>query len=604
MALRYQGEVCGPWSAVPILWSSRGVEYVLYADFDYPGDDYCMPPIGVPMKPLHLLIALPLSVAAGVSAASAQSSPHGDLRIACTQCHTTSDWKTLRTPILFAHDSTGFPLHGQHASVACVQCHKNLVFNNSPERCASCHSDIHRGELGVLCERCHTPTSWLVPDMRQRHAQTRFPLIGAHMTVPCQGCHINEQKFEYVNVSADCYGCHRAQFEATSNPPHRASGLGTNCIECHSPVSIAWGGGFDHNTTGFPLSGAHAATACTQCHPGGRFTKISTQCDNCHDAQFMATTNPPHATQGFSKDCQSCHTTASWQPATFDHSKTSFPLTGAHVGAPCAGCHTTMPYSSAPTACVGCHQQNYNSAANPPHAGFSTDCTSCHTTTAWQPATFDHSKTTFPLTGAHLSVSCASCHVNNNFTTVPATCVGCHQQIFNTAANPPHSAAGFSTDCATCHTTATWQPSTFDHGSTKFPLTGAHTSVSPCTTCHTVSPWTSQSMACVSCHQSAYNTTTNPNHASAGFPTACETCHTTTAWTGATFNHTWFPQSHGNSGGVCATCHTNANDYSVYSCVNGGCHPQATTDSHHTAVGGYSYNSTACYKCHPQGRGG
>ena len=49
-------------------------------------------------------------------------------------------------------------------------------------------------------------------------------------------------------------------------------------------------------------------------------------------------------------------------------------------------------------------------------AGFPTDCTLCHTTTNWTASTFNHNTTSFPLTGAHTTVACASCHVNNNYT--------------------------------------------------------------------------------------------------------------------------------------------------------------------------------------------
>ncbi|HMD14713.1 MAG TPA: hypothetical protein VKI62_08815, partial [Bacteroidota bacterium] len=107
---------------------------------------------------------------------------------------------------------------------------------------------------------------------------------------------------------------------------------------------------------------------------------------------------------------------------------------------------------------------------------------------------------------------------------------------------------------------------------------------------------------CYSCHTTDYSGTTNPNHTAAGFPTTCQTCHTTTAWTGATFNHTWFPTSHGNAGGVCATCHTNPSDYTVFQCTV--CHTQSQTTSEHSGVNGYVWNSANCYQCHPNGRGG
>jgi hypothetical protein len=102
-----------------------------------------------------------------------------------------------------------------------------------------------------------------------------------------------------------------------------------------------------------------------------------------------------------------------------------------------------------------------------------------------------------------------------------------------------------------------------------------------------------------------------PNHvaaaliSSSGFATtttACVGCHTANAltWTGATFNHSWFNQQHGRSGGVCTVCHTNANDYSVFQCTV--CHGNNNSANFkHPPVGGYVYNSVNCYACHPRG---
>ena len=41
--------------------------------------------------------------------------------------------------------------------------------------------------------------------------------------------------------------------------------------------------------------------------------------------------------------------------------------------------------------------------------------------------------------------------------------------------DPDHTAAGFSTDCATCHSETAWEPSTFDHDGLYFPIySGEH----------------------------------------------------------------------------------------------------------------------------------
>ncbi len=559
-------------------------------------DLYLSPVASVMNRAMCLPVALVILAVLHTSIAVSQTSPHGDLNIACMRCHTTTSWTTVRSPMLFDHDSTGFALRDQHKSVPCDQCHKNLVFAKTSTRCQSCHQDVHRGELGALCERCHNTQSWLVPDMRQRHSQTRFTLLGAHMTAPCQACHTNEQKFEFVNIPVDCYGCHRSDYDATSAPPHRASGLGTNCIECHSPNALAWPANFDHASTGFALVGVHASTPCVQCHTGGgAFKKVSTQCDICHHAAFMAATNPNHVAGHFSSNCQTCHNSVSWQTGTFDHASAGFPLTGGHAAPKCDDCHKGN-YNATSTACVTCHQPDYSAAKNPPHTGFSTDCTSCHTIQAWQPAQFDHSKSSFPLTGAHASVPCATCHVNNNFVSVSTACVGCHQQDFTNASTPPHSSGGFSTDCTTCHNTTAWQPSVFNHSTTRFPLTGAHTTVTPCTKCHTVSPWSAQATACVNCHQADFTAANNPPHT--GFATDCTTCHTTTAWQPASFDHSKsaFPLTGAHASVPCASCHANNNFASTpTTCV--GCHQQnfntASNPPHST--GGFSTDCTTCH---------
>ena len=140
-------------------------------------------------------------------------------------------------------------------------------------------------------------------------------------------------------------------------------------------------------------------------------------------------------------------------------------------------------------------------------------------------------------------MACAACHVNNNYTTLPTNCYGCHQADFTGTNNPPHVAAGFPTTCDTCHTTTNWTSATFNHNTTSFPLTGAHTTVA-CASCHTNNNYTTLPTACYGCHQADFTGTTNPAHVAGGFPTDCTLCHSTTTWTTSTFNHsTVFPLS-------------------------------------------------------------
>ena len=103
-----------------------------------------------------------------------------------------------------------------------------------------------------------------------------------------------------------------------------------------------------------------------------------------------------------------------------------------------------------------------------------------------------------------------------------------------------------------------------------------------------------------------FNTTTNPNHKTAGFPTDCLSCHTTVRWTGATFDHDtkYFRINTGKHQGkwaTCATCHTNSANYKEFTCLTCHEHNKTSMDSKHQGRSGYSYTSTACLSCHPRG---
>ena len=137
-------------------------------------------------------------------------------------------------------------------------------------------------------------------------------------------------------------------------------------------------------------------------------------------------------------------------------------------------------------------------------AGFPQDCTLCHNTTQWTGATFNHTTTGFALTGTHATTQCAQCHVNNNYSLTSAACINCHQTDYNSTTNPPHKAAGFPQDCSVCHTTINWSGATFNHTTTGFALTGAHTSLQ-CAQCHVNNNFSLTSTACVTCHLNDYN---------------------------------------------------------------------------------------------------
>ncbi len=624
---------------------------------------------------LTLAVLMASSAFAQKASTTVTRSPHGDLNIPCQNCHTSVGWKPIRAVPEFDHNQTKYPLRGLHQGVACTQCHAKPVFSNTGTNCADCHADIHRRQMGANCAQCHTVKGWNIVLQRVREHENRFPLIGGHAGLDCADCHKSEAVGQFQGLSTQCYSCHQSTFQQTNAPNHVTAGFSKQCELCHS-INTWLGASFDHASVGFPLTGGHANLQCDQCHKNGNFNLTTTACVSCHLTDYNNTNNPKHAAAGIPQQCEMCHTIAAWQPASFDHSKTAFPLTGAHTSVACSQCHLNGNYNLTTAACVSCHLKDYNGTTNPNHAAvnFPQQCDVCHSTSAWNPATFNHNNTSFPLTGAHTSVQCATCHKNNNYTSLPTNCYGCHSadytgtnnpnhvtagfptqceichtttnwtsatfnhastgwaltgahtglqcsqchtggnySLTNTACvachladytgtnNPNHAQAGFPQQCDVCHSTTAWSPATFNHNNTPFPLTGAHTSV-PCASCHVNNNYTTVPTDCYSCHKADYTGTTNPNHLAAGFPTTCATCHSTTSWAGAVFNHTWFDMNHGGANGVCATCHTNSNDYSVFQCTN--CHTKQNTDSQHQGVSGYVYNSVNCYQCHKNGGGG
>ncbi len=523
----------------------------------------------------------------------------------CESCHTMDTWLNAK----FDHlKYTGYALTGMHATLLCTDCHINNVYKGTPADCYSCHKADFNGTTNpnhlaasfpTNCSLCHTTAGWSPATFD--HSSV-FPLTGAHATVPCLQCHTNNN---YTTLPTSCYGCHQADWNGTTSPNHVSAGFPTTCETCHTTAS--WlGAKFDHSTF-FPLTGAHATVPCLQCHTNNNYTTLPTNCYGCHQSDWNGTTNPSHTAAAFPTTCETCHTTTNWTNITFNHAVyANYPLTGVHATLTCVQCHTNNNYSNTPTACYSCHQADFNGTTNPNHvtSGFPTDCSICHTTSGWSPSSFNHNNTSFPLTGAHTTVACATCHVNNNYTTLPTNCYGCHQSDWNGTTNPNHASAGFPTTCETCHSTTSWTTATFNHNNTPFPLTGAHTTVA-CTLCHINNVFAGTPTDCYSCHKADFTGTTSPNHVTAGWPTTCTTCHTTTAWVPATLPssyHTFFPVNHGNANGVCATCHTNSSDYSVFQCT--GCHTASATNPRHSGVSGYVYNSVNCYACHRNGRGG
>lgn len=320
----------------------------------------------------------------------------------------------------------------------------------------------------------------------------------------------------------------------------------------------------------------------------------------------------PYPHGDWSEDCGLCHDEEKFLPARptkdFRHGA-ALPLRGAHATAACSACHETLDFTKPPKPdCVSCHQDAHRGE-------FGMDCGRCHT-----PRTFldraemarVHRTTRFPLSGAHAAADCEGCHRpvpqgHLAYVGLATECEACHDSpAFPSAPQRPasHVEGTYPLDCSACHNTVDFSIVRFDHATTSFPLTGAHVGLA-CTACHADGVYDGKPTECVSCHQADYDATTDPGHSAAGFGTDCALCHTTTTFDGARFpehDASYFPIYSGSHAGVwsaCSDCHTNSANYTVFSCL--GCHSQADTNPIHGGVPGYSYDSAACYACHPRG---
>jgi hypothetical protein len=281
----------------------------------------------------------------------------------------------------------------------------------------------------------------------------------------------------------------------------------------------------EHDTF-FPLLGAHAVLDCQQCHSEG-FEGTPTDCFACHQEDYAATTDPDHEASGFSTECEDCHGESTWEGAVIDHDA-FFPLTGAHAPLDCQECHAGG-FVGTPSDCYACHREDYEGTDDPDHvaAGFPTECEACHDTSDWEGATFDHA-TFFPLTGAHRTLDCESCHAEG-FPGTPTECVGCHLGDYNQTDDPDHQAAGFPTSCEDCHNTSDWEDAEFDHDQLFFPIfSGEHEGEwDSCQDCH-VAPSDFGVFECIFCHAHPQGEMAEEHEDVSGYQyesMACYACH-------------------------------------------------------------------------------
>ena len=165
--------------------------------------------------------------------------PHDTFPADCRLCHLGERWHELREDFAFDHrKETGIELVGQHAAAQCLRCHNDRgpVAAFWAQGCAGCHEDVHQGDLGQRCDRCHDERTWRPVGQVAMHARTRFPLTGAHLATACHRCHPGAFVGNFQPTSPECVTCHQRDLARTTNPPHVPLGWVSDCDRCHIPT--------------------------------------------------------------------------------------------------------------------------------------------------------------------------------------------------------------------------------------------------------------------------------------------------------------------------------------------------------------------------------
>ena len=270
-------------------------------------------------------------------------------------------------------------------------------------------------------------------------------------------------------------------------------------------------------------------------------------------------------------------------------------VTQAHakLESDCSNCHDRSSRKAQSQLCLDCHKEiaadlrdRRGFHGRMSNAGVG-ECRACHAEhrgrdsdiVQLDPAQFDHRQSDFALEGAHRTLACASCHeARAAWSKASAVCGSCHK-----AADVHQGQMG--QNCADCHTAATWAGARFDHGKTRFALSGVHQKIA-CNACHVGGRYKDSPQTCVGCHA-----TDDAHRGSRG--DTCGNCHTTSDWKTAKFDHakeTGFALLGAHDRLDCSTCHRSGNFKDKLPKDCHGCH--RADDSHAGRFG------DKCEDCH------
>jgi hypothetical protein len=211
------------------------------------------------------------------------------------------------------------------------------------------------------------------------HQKSRFPLLGRHARLRCEGCHRPAPAgtgLVFRGTPVECRGCH------ARDDVHKGA-AGQRCEACHQAAGFEQPVATGHDVSPERLGGAHDRVACVTCHGDGHRSRgpdrpwrgRGSLCVSCHQRDDIH-----HNSLG--PRCSDCHTQRTFAGARFRHDTVGCTLRGVHRVLPCVDCHKGGNYAGLSPLCVSCHRDDAMRAAA---AGVAaelhvqqTACTHCH----------------------------------------------------------------------------------------------------------------------------------------------------------------------------------------------------------------------------------
>jgi hypothetical protein len=160
--------------------------------------------------------------------------------------------------------------------------------------CDTCHEDVHLGQVGTACDRCHTVAAERFAPARFSHAQAAFTLTGKPLALECVKCHALQtgtfpagrgSARRLKPMSGDCRACHK--------DPHLGQ-VAPSCTTCHTTDSFVLLAYAHRGLEAVFSVGSHGRLPCGSCHkretaqfPAGRGTAVrlaglGRTCLGCH----------------------------------------------------------------------------------------------------------------------------------------------------------------------------------------------------------------------------------------------------------------------------------------------------------------------------------